>query len=100
MSHIVVCHDKKRKLDARYIIYNNIIDLVGPSKVLWFPAIITKLCTQYGVGNEKNEEKVKVGLPIIARSSIGVPQIGRHQHGATMLDELNQIREMQQKMIN
>lgn len=57
---------EKRKVDARWNIYNNIIDLVRPLKGIWFPAIITQLYIQFGVKVEKNEKKIKVGLVISA----------------------------------
>lgn len=33
------------KADVGWIIYNNIINSLGPTKGHWFSAIITKLCT-------------------------------------------------------
>lgn len=58
----------EKKVDAWWIIYNNIIS-VGPTKGLWFPTIITKLSTMLGVPIDKNEEKVKVGLAITTKAS-------------------------------
>lgn len=62
----------KRKVDARWIIYNNIIDSVKPSKGRWLPAIITQLCIQ-SIGVERNEKKIKVGLAISAKASLDTP---------------------------
>lgn len=64
---------EKKKADVEWIIYNNIINLVEPTKGLWFLAIITKLCTQFGVDLEKNKERIKVGLAITAMASTDAP---------------------------
>lgn len=44
---------KKKKVDAGWIILNNMIDSVKPTKILWFRAIITQLCSKTIVEVEK-----------------------------------------------
>lgn len=66
---------KKKKVDAWWIIFNNILESVGPTKGLWFPAIITKLCIQYGVKVDNNEKRIKARLAITARVSNKSPQL-------------------------
>lgn len=36
---------KIKKDDVGWIIFNNILESYNPTKGLWFPSIITKLCT-------------------------------------------------------
>lgn len=62
---------EKKKVNARWIIYNNINTSVVPSKGRW---ILAKLYTHSRVSIDKNEE-VKVGLTITAKASTEGPQI-------------------------
>lgn len=63
----------KIKVDAGWITYNNIINSVKLSKGLWCPPIITLLWIQSGVGVEKHEEKIMIGLAISAKASTDRP---------------------------
>lgn len=49
------------KVDAGWIIFNNMIDFVKTSKGLWFPAMITQLYINASVEVAKNEEKSTQG---------------------------------------
>lgn len=53
---------EKMRVNARWIICNNIIDSIGLTKGLCFLTIITKVYTQSRVLVEKNEEKMKASL--------------------------------------
>lgn len=82
---------EKKKVNVGWILYNNIIDSVGPTKGLWFPAIIKKLCIQSGVLVDKNEEKVKAGLAINAKASANGPQIGGQRISREIMEEIKKM---------
>lgn len=48
---------------------------MGPSKALWFLAMITQLCIDVSVDVAKNEEKVKARLAISAKISLQAPRL-------------------------
>lgn len=90
---------EKRRVDASWIIYNNMIDYVKPSKGLWFPAVITQQCIDAGVEVPKSEEKVKVGLAISAKMLEEASQIEGQRINAENLNELKEIKIMQKKLL-
>lgn len=63
----------RTKVDASWIIHNNMIDSVKPSKGLWFTIVITQLCINDDVEVAKNEEKVKGGLVITTKPLSNAP---------------------------
>lgn len=83
-----------------WIICNNIIESVWPSKGLWFPATVTQLSIQSGMEVEKNEVKIKARLAITTRASTKGSQMGGHKLGSGILEDMKEIREMQQRIIN
>lgn len=84
---------EKMKVDARWIIYNNIIDSLRPSKGLWFLTIITQLGIQSKVEVERNEENIKAGLAISTKASTKGPHMGVHRLGSEILEEVKEIQE-------
>lgn len=64
---------ERRKVDAPWIIHNNMIDSIKSLKGLWFTVVITQLCINDNVEVTKNKEKIKVGLVISAKASSNAP---------------------------
>lgn len=51
---------EKRRVDVGWIVFNNMVDSVKPSKSFSFPpALITQLCIDTSIEVTRNEEKVK-----------------------------------------
>lgn len=89
----------QNKVNAGWIILNNMIDSVKPSKALWFPAIIKQLYINVRVEVGKGKERIKVELAISARAFDEAPQIGGEWIAVEILEEVKRIKEMQEKML-
>lgn len=89
---------ERENVDVGWIIYNNIIDSLGPAKGLCFLALITNLCLKARVKVEKVEKKVKTGSAISTRASTEVTTIGGHRASTQILEELQQIKEAQKQI--
>lgn len=81
-----------------------------PSKGLWFPAIITKLCSKAGVGIGKDEEIIKPGCPITSRKEEESPAFLGMKSPSIALDistttlkyipgEMKKFIELQEKLL-
>lgn len=60
---------EKKRVDAGWNIFNNMIDSVKLSKGFLFPAMVTDLCINAEVEVVKNEKKVKAGFAISTKVS-------------------------------
>lgn len=70
-----------------------------PSKGLWFPTLITKLCHVVGVQERKTEKIVKQGLPISKRTIVETQPFFGKKDKTTMLDFVsNALKELKEEM--
>lgn len=46
---------------------------------------------------KRNEERIKVGLAVSTKASSNAPMFGREKVGVGILEELKEIKEMQQR---
>lgn len=103
-SHVTLDNDvllnamiKKKSVDAGWIIFNNMIYKVRPSKALWFPTITIELCMEARVKTSKNEERIKLGMAISVKVLDELPQFRQHMFATEILGVIKNVREQQKK---